>query len=518
MQLAALQSLALSVAQARSPSLVLKEMVRGLGMTEGVALARVWLLEQDENGQAVLQLRASVGFSVVDPCVRWTRTDGAHQRIPTSYGKVGRIAASGEPLLLQRGPKDWLLQPQWAEREQIESFAGQPLVFGGETLGVVAIFSRKRIEAEELGWLRVFADHAAVAIANARAFQEIQDLKEQLERERDFLRKEVQKERHPADLVVSSAPMEQVFEQARAMARADASVLIQGESGVGKELVASAIHDHSARSSGPFVKVNCAAIARDLFESEFFGHVKGAFSGAARSRTGRFQLANDGTLFLDEVGELPPDVQAKLLRVLQEGEFEPVGDDRTRTVNVRVIAATNRDLLADAKRGLFRLDLFYRLNVLPLHVPPLRERPDDILPLAQLFLDTTARSLNIKAPSFSTADEQALLQYDFPGNVRELRNLIERAVVLSATRPRSFSLAALMGSTSSLPPPSQTTRLDDERVLSIEEMRDIERRNIERALRLSQGKISGSEGAAARLGLKPSTLSYRIQSLGIARH
>ena len=231
MQLAALQSLALSVAQARSPDLVLAEMVRGLGMTEGVALARVWLIDVDEHGREVLQLRASIGFSVVDPTVRWNRTDGAHQTIPLSYGKVGIIAASGKPLLLQRGAKDWLMQPDWAEREQILSFAGQPLVFSGKTLGVVAIFSRNRIDALELDWLRVFADHAAVAIANARAFEEIGALRDELERERDYLRDEVRRARHPVTLVVESPAMRQVFEQVKAVARADVSVLLNGESG-----------------------------------------------------------------------------------------------------------------------------------------------------------------------------------------------------------------------------------------------------------------------------------------------
>ncbi len=522
MQLAALQSLALSVAQARSPHLVLEEMVRGLGMTEGVALARVWLIDKDEHGHPLLHLRASVGYSIADESVRWTRTDGAHQRIPISYGKVGRIAASGQPLLLQRGPEDWLLQPDWADREGIESFAGQPLVFSGETLGVVAIFSRKRVESQELGWLRVFADHAAVAIANARAFQEIEELKERLERERDYLRSEVREERHPANLVVQSAKMTQIFDQVRAIARADVSVLIHGESGVGKELVASAIHDHSARSGGPFVKVNCAAIPRELFESEFFGHVKGAFTGAARARTGRFALAHNGTLFLDEVGELPLEMQAKLLRVLQEGEFERVGDDRTRQVNVRVIAASNRDLMAESQEGRFRMDLFYRLNVLPLHIPPLRERTDDIVPLARLFLEATERRLNIKAPALSDADERALVAYPFPGNVRELRNIVERGVVLSATQPGCFPLHLPRADTeprrprSSRPPAASSVEPDD-RVLSDHEWRQLERRNIEKALRLSQGKIAGADGAAARLGLKPSTLAYRMQTLGIAR-
>ncbi len=519
MELAALQHLALSVAQARSPDLVLKEMVSGLGMTEGVALARVWLIEKDEDGQRVLRLRAGVGYSIAEPNVRWTRTDGGHQKIPLSYGKVGQIAATGHPLILQRGPKDWLVQPDWAEREGIESFAGQPLVFSGETLGVVAIFSRKPIGGQELGWLRVFADHAAVAIANARAFQEIQELKESLERERDYLRAEVREERHPTDLVVASPTLRSIFEQVRAVARADVSVLIQGESGVGKELVASAIHDHSARSPGPFVKVNCASIPRELFESEFFGHVKGAFSGAARDRAGRFQLARGGTLFLDEVGEIPLELQAKLLRVLQEGEFEPVGDDRTRKVDVRVIAATNRDLLLDAKRGRFRLDLYYRLSVVPLHIPPLRERTEDIVPLAKLFLQAISKRLNIPTPALRPDDEEALRAYDFPGNVRELRNVMERAVVLSATSPGELDLHLPLRAPAraSTPPSGPPRDEEDGRVIPADQWRELERENILRALRMSRGKVSGVDGAAALLGLKPSTLSYRMQTLSIPR-
>ncbi len=523
MQLAALQNLALSVAQARSPDLVLSEMVRGLGMTQGVALARVWLLDDDEEGRQVLRLRASIGFSIVDPSVRWTRTDGAHQTIPLPYGKVGRIAESGEPLLLQRGPKDWLMQPEWAERENIQSFAGQPLAFSGKTLGVVAIFSRERIDTQELDWLRVFADHAAVAIANARAFEEIQILKERLERERDYLRDEVREERHPATVVVESPKMRAVLDQVQAVARTDVSVLIQGESGVGKELIASAIHDASPRCSAPYVKVNCASVPRELFESEFFGHVRGAFSGASRARTGRFQLAAGGTLFLDEVGEIPYELQAKLLRVLQEGEFEPVGDDRTRRVDVRVIAASNRDLLTEAESGRFRLDLYYRLTVVPIWIPPLRERPEDIVPMARLFLQAAARRINISVPELSPDDERALAEYDFPGNVRELRNLMERAVVLHASTPGNLRLHLSPRNRDGLhrrSAPRPLERLsegDSDDVIPAAQWRELERRNIARALRLCDGKVSGPKGAAARLGMKPSTLNYRIQSLGVER-
>jgi transcriptional regulator with GAF, ATPase, and Fis domain len=520
-QLAALQTLALSVAAARSPELVLKEVVRGLGMTDGVALARVWLLES-ESGEHVLRLRASVGLSQTDPEQRWDRIDGAHARLPLAYGKVGQIAASGKPLLLQKGPRDWLLQPEWAESEGIESFAGQPLVFRGEVLGVVAVFSRQPLGQRELEWLRVFADHAAVAIANARAFEEIGRLKEQLEHERDYLRDAVRKALHPVQMVAVSPAMQRVCDTINAVARTDATVLITGESGVGKELVASAIHDLSPRASAPLVKVNCASVPRELFESEFFGHVRGAFSGASRDREGRFQLADGGTLFLDEVGEIPLELQGKLLRVLQERRFERVGDDHTKSVDVRLIAATNRSLAAEVAEGRFRGDLFYRLSVVPVHVPPLRERREDILPLARQFLDNFARRLNLRVPDLSRDDEAALLAYPFPGNIRELGNLIERAVVLH--RPGEPRLQLYLPDQSrqqeseelappiEVGPPSSVSS-----VIDAGKWKELERENIENALAQTGWKVSGARGAAALLGIKPSTLSYRMKTLGIVR-
>jgi transcriptional regulator with GAF, ATPase, and Fis domain len=519
-QLDALQTLALSVAQATSPAQVLDEMVRGLGMTEGVALARVWLIE-DEGGERSLRLRASVGFSIVDPSVRWSRTDGGHERIPLSYGKVGKIASTGRPLLLQRGPRDWLLQPEWAAREHIESFAGQPLAFKGETLGVVAIFSRNCLGKADLDWLRVFADHAAVAIANARAFAEIAGLKERLERENDYLRKEMRRAMNPGPLIAESRAMQRVLEEVHAVARTNANVLILGESGVGKELIASAIHDQSARSHQPLVKVNCASIPRELFESEFFGHVRGAFSGASRQRAGRFALADGGTLFLDEVGEIPLELQSKLLRVLQEGQFEPVGDDRTKRVDVRVIAATNRDLEVEIRAGRFRQDLYYRLKVVPISVPPLRERLEDVIPMARQFLADFATHLNAKVPEFSGEDELALVNYHFPGNVRELRNVIERAVVMAKTSDQRLSLhlpaARIPTAVAQATPPPAAGEAAGERVIPMARFREMERDNIVNALRQCNGKISGRHGAAALLGLKPSTLSYQMKTLGIQR-
>jgi transcriptional regulator with GAF, ATPase, and Fis domain len=514
MQLDALQSLALSVAQARSPDSVLTEMVQGLGMWDGVALARVWLLHDSEP--AYLELKASIGASLVDPNKRWNRTDGAHQNILLSYGKVGYIAANNRPLLLQRGPRDWLVQPEWAEAEGIQSFAGQPLCFKGQVLGVVAFFSRRRLEKSDLDWLRVFADHAAVAIANARAFEEIAQLKDSAERERDYLREAVRSALQHGDIIAESDEMKRVLEQVHAVARADSSVLILGESGVGKELIAAAVHDLSGRRDGPLVKVNCASVPRELFESEFFGHVRGAFSGAARDRQGRFLLADGGSLFLDEVGEIPLELQGKLLRVLQERTFEAVGDDRTREVDVRVIAATNRPLDVEVDRGRFRRDLFYRLNVLPIEVPPLRERRADILPMARRFLRTTADRLHLPGRELSPDDARALLAYDFPGNVRELQNIIERAVVLSHHADRGLGLTLAR---QSQPPPALESAEQPQagEVMNEEAFRDFERRNLLNALRRCDYKIAGARGAARLLGLSPSTLAYRMKQLGLER-
>ncbi|MFW5875429.1 MAG: sigma 54-interacting transcriptional regulator [Myxococcota bacterium] len=314
----------------------------------------------------------------------------------------------------------------------------------------------------------------------------------------------------PVRLVTTTEGLRQVVRQVEAVASTDATVLLHGESGVGKELLAHVLHSRSRRSGSSLVKVNCASVPRELFESHFFGHVKGAFTGAHRDRVGRFELAHGGTLFLDEVGEIPTEMQAKLLRVLQEGELERVGDDRTRRVDVRLVVATNRDLDAEVRAGRFRRDLYHRLNVFPLVVPPLRERREDIVPLARYFLDQHARAAGRPTFTLTPAHERLLLDYDWPGNVRELSNVVQRAVILSPEPPLRLDLALK-------PAPVVRTDASDRAFLTEAEIRDRERQNLVSALESVGWRVSGRRGAAALLGMAPSTLRDRMKSLGIRR-
>jgi len=340
-------------------------------------------------------------------------------------------------------------------------------------------------------------------------------LREELERERDYLREEVKVSMNFGRIVGTSKALQRMLRRVEAVADTPASVLVQGESGVGKELVAHAIHAQSPRANGPLVKVNCASIPKELFESEFFGHVKGAFTGAQRDRVGRFQLADGGTLFLDEVGEIPLELQGKLLRVLQESEFERVGDDITRSVDVRVVAATNRDLEAEIVGGRFREDLFYRLSVFPVEVPPLREREDDVIQLAHHFLEKTLREFGREPMALTKAQAEELRRYDWPGNIRELKNVIERAVILSPGKQLRLDLSMPDGTA-----PAPANRADASapgRILTEAEIRDLTRQNLIRALEAAEWKVSGKGGAAELLGVRPTTLADRIRSMGIQK-
>ena len=340
-------------------------------------------------------------------------------------------------------------------------------------------------------------------------------LREELELERDYLREEVNVAMNFGRIIGRSAALQHMLKRVEAVAETPAIVLLQGESGVGKELVAHAIHARSSRADGPLVKVNCASIPKDLFESEFFGHVRGAFTGAHRDRIGRFQLADGGTIFLDEVSEIPLELQGKLLRVLQESEFERVGDDVTRTVDVRVITATNRDLEQLIVDGDFREDLFYRLSVFPIDVPPLRERDSDVVQLAQHFLEKTCHDFGRSLLTLTRAQAEQLRAYDWPGNVRELKNVIERAVILS---PGNILRLDLSMPNLAPPPPDPAEIGEPENpVLTEEEMREFAKRNIVAALERSAWRVSGPNGAAELLGVRPTTLTDRIRSFGIEK-
>jgi transcriptional regulator with GAF, ATPase, and Fis domain len=523
----ALQAVALAVAAETSVDRVLAQIVEGLVATTAVALARVWLIAPGDicetcplraecrDHARCLHLSASAGA----PLARgadWTRLDGAFRRFPLGVRKIGRIGETGDGLFIADVSRDqeWIARPDWVRSERIGSFGGQPLIFNREILGVLGVFNRDPCDHGTFAWLRTFADHAAIAIAHAQALRQIEQLKDQLELENTYLREDVRSDA-PDGIIGSSPALRNVIEQVAIVAPTAATVLIQGESGTGKELVARAIHDRSPRRHRALINVNCASIPRELFESEFFGHVKGAFTGALRDRPGRFQAADGGTLFLDEVGEIPLDLQGKLLRVLQEGRFERIGDERTRGVDVRVIAATNRDLLQEVDSGRFRRDLFYRLSVFPLVLPPLRERADDIPRLAMHFLEQAAQRYGRSGLRLTARAVRTLEAYRWPGNVRELQHVIERATLLSRGAVLRFDgvLAepeeTAPAKSSSSPPGAVRAVIPDV------EWRRRERENVRAALQLANGRIYGPDGAADVLGVKPTTLISRLKALGL---
>ena len=350
-----------------------------------------------------------------------------------------------------------------------------------------------------------------------RAFEEIEVLKSQLELHNTYLQEEVVEAKAFGDLVGQSQALRQIVSQIDLVAPTDASVLILGESGTGKELVAREIHNRSLRKDKPLVRVNCASIPKDLFESEFFGHARGAFTGAIKDRAGRFEAAEGGTLFLDEIGEVPLDLQSKLLRVLQEKRYERVGEDRTRLADVRIIAATNRDLKKEVAAGRFREDLYYRLNVFPIQVPPLREHMEDIPLLAKHFIESSVRELRCPKTRLTRAGVAKLQNYHWPGNIRELRNVIERAVIISRGKVLDFDLPA---AEVALVPASRTAREASDsqpEFLTEAELQRRERENLQVILEKTHWKIKGADGAAELLGVKPATLKARMKKMGLKR-
>ncbi len=520
----ALRRLLLDMARERDLDALLTLIVNRAAERDGVALARVWLVRPGgpcaacplradcADDTTCLHLVASDGVSL-DGEERFDRLDGPHHRVPLSSGIIGRVAATGAGLNVAdiRIGDEASVLPEWALRQGIVSASVQPLAFRDEVLGVVAVSSRRVATQADFDTVRIIADHAAAAIAHARAFDQIQALRARLEMENTYLKEEV--ERGFGDLVGRSPALRQVLDQIDLVAPTDATVLVHGESGTGKELVARELHRRSARADRPMIKVNCASIPHELFEAEFFGHGRGAFTGATGERIGRFAAADGGTLMLDEVGEIPLSLQPKLLRVLQEGQYERVGEDRTRSVDVRVVAATNRDLRAEVDAGRFRQDLYYRLNVFPIEVAPLRARKTDIPLLARHFVDEAAARFRRETPALTQAHVMQLQAYDWPGNVRELQNVVERAVITAAEGRLRFDLPT----TAAAPAPPPRAADDEDAVLTEDELRARERRNLVRALSRCDWRVSGPDGAAALLGIKPTTLNSRIKAWKIHR-
>ena len=347
-------------------------------------------------------------------------------------------------------------------------------------------------------------------------------LRERLEMENAYLQEEIRSRGEHHNIIGNSESLHALLAQIDLVAPTDANVLVSGESGTGKELIAHAIHRASSRADRPLIRVNCAAIPRELFESEFFGHVKGAFSGAVRDRVGRFELADGGTLFLDEVGELELTLQAKLLRVVQEGRFERVGEEQARIVDVRLIAATNRDLKLAVAKGDFREDLYFRLNVFPIECTPLRQRASDIAQLAEHYLNSTCERLNLSPPKLTRANVRAMMQYSWPGNIRELQNVMERAAILSRNGKLSLDLPKAVDATSRTVHDGARTEAGSDggtvpdRILTHAELAALEKDNLKRALAATGGRVSGRNGAAVLLGMRPTTVYSRIKSLHLS--
>jgi formate hydrogenlyase transcriptional activator len=441
---------------------------------------------------------------------------------PIDGAPSGTAFRTMKPVTL-RSPFDaWLNYPivQRAVREGVNSVCCLPLISRNRAIGTLNL-GRLRDDAfsqADVEFLGQVANQIALAVENALAYHEIRKLKEQVSKEKLYLEDEIRAGINYAHIIGNSAPLRRVLKQAETVASTDSTVLICGETGTGKELVARAIHDLSPRRTKAFVKLNCAAIPTGLLESELFGHEKGAFTGAIAQRIGRFEVADGGTIFLDEIGEIPLELQTKLLRVLQDREFERLGSSHTIHTDARLIAATNRDLEAMVGEQKFRSDLFFRLNVFPIQVPPLREREGDIPLLVRQFAQQFSRRMNKAIESIPSETMDALCRYHWPGNIRELQNMIERAVIISTGPVLNLDVADLRFPKSSppeekAPAPSSKTEGALRDVLE-----ETERQQIFKALSQTNWVVAGPNGAAVRLGMKQSTLRLRMQKLGISRH
>ncbi len=460
------------------------------------------MYEPERNGFVVYALDFPGGKGFI--------TEGLRTSLGTPAGEA---FCAGRPFVVDPGDLGRCQSDfgQRAAAEGLKTACCLPLITGERKLGTlnVARLRNEPFTPEDVELLSQAASQIAIAIDNALVHEEVQKLKDKLAKEKLYLENEIRTEHNFEEIVGDSPALKKVLKQVEIVAPTDSTVLILGETGTGKELLARAIHNLSGRRDRTFVKMNCAAIPSGLLESELFGHEKGAFTGAITQKIGRFELADGGTLFLDEVGDIPPELQSKLLRVLQEQEFERLGSNKTVKVNVRLVAATNRDLDRMVADKQFRSDLYYRLNVFPLTLPALRERREDIPLLVRYFTQKFARRMNKRIETIPTQAMEALTRYHWPGNVRELENMIERAVILSAGPELYVPIAELKH------PPAETDRKDG--TPSLVTLEAAEREHILRVLHETNWVIGGPSGAAAKLGMKRTTLQSKMQKLGISR-
>ena len=424
--------------------------------------------------------------------------------IPIEGTPPGETFRTGSPWIVNR--LDAELSPEMyakASKEGMNSLCDVPLISRGRVLGVLAVARREEnaFDREETAFLSQVAQQVAIGVENALAYGEIADLKDKLAQEKLYLEDEIRGEMDFEGIVGQSSALCHVLKLVETVAPSDSTVLLLGETGTGKELIARAIHERSRRKDRTFVKLNCAAIPTGLLESELFGHERGAFTGAIAQKIGRLELADQGSLFLDEVGDIPFEIQPKLLRALQERDFERLGSNQTKQVDVRLVAATNRDLEEMMNNREFRSDLYYRLNVFPIRIPPLRERPEDIPLLVRYFTQKYARLMNKRIESIPTAAIRKLSSWHWPGNIRELENFIERSVILTHGTALQAPIAELSGNGKSIP--------------VIGTRQDGERDEMVRVLKLTKGRVAGPDGAAARMGLKRTTLIARMKKLGV---
>ena len=501
---------------------LLDSIASALAEHTGAVFVRVFLYQTDEECDVCrARVGAGGGDGVKRLHLRADRGDlqgilqDQHALPIDSPAPPGKVARERKPFLTNdllaavkgRVPDELF---KFYEEIGVVAAGARPLEFRGELMGVIGMLSRRPFDPQEFELLGIFADQAAVAIKSAHLFAELGRYKERLQVENAYLQEEIRAEHGFEEIVGQSTVLRSVLRKVKQVAPVDTTVLLTGETGTGKELIARAIHALSPRKDRAMIKVNCGAIPQGVVESELFGHEKGAFTGALQRRIGRFELADKGTLFMDEVGELPLDTQVKLLRVLQEQEFERLGGSRPVTVDVRLVAATNRDLETEIAGSRFRADLYYRLSVFPIRIPALRERPEDIPLLVRHFIAHFQRKLAKPLRGVTPHGLQRLTDYPWPGNIRELQNVLERACVLA--RGPIVDITTALGTVDE--PTPETIPMVDDRILTLDEH---EQMQIRRALDEAGGKIHGPGGAAALLGINASTLRSRMEKHGMTK-